>query len=189
MAEPESKASGFNSAVLALRTMVPVDAFERMLSTLPAETAEIIRHPALPLEWIPVRHFRALVTGALEQLFGGDEARLGEWGCQAVRHDLRTIYRMFIRFLSPQFVIERAARLWATYQRNFGNVYAEPDGENAAIVTYERLPAEHMTSAFWAYQRGCLRGVMEATGMKQIAVEIVAGGGGAAHARIRVSWS
>lgn len=188
MGEPEAKASAFNSAVMALRGMTPADAFERMVATLPSETQRLVRHPPLPLEWIAVRHFRALTTAALEQLFAGDEKRLSEWAGKAVRHDLKTIHRVFIRLLSPQHVIERAARLWQTYQRNFGSVSAEPDGEHAAIVHYDEVPESEISSAFWSYQGGCLRGVMEATGMKQIAVDIIAGGGSAAHAKFRVSW-
>ena len=78
MGEPEAKASAFNSAVMALRGMTPVDAFDRMVATLPSETQQLVRHPPLPLEWIAVRHFRALTTAALEQLFAGDEKRRGE---------------------------------------------------------------------------------------------------------------
>ena len=45
-----------------------------------------------------------------------------------------------------------------------------------------------MSAEFWAYQRGVLLGIMEATGMKQIAVETLEGGATMTHARFRVSW-
>ena len=188
MADPESKASGFNSAVQTLRKMVAVDAFERMTEKLPPETAQVIRHPPLPLEWIPTVHFKRLVEAAQHDLFAGADGPVGEWGRQAVKHDLRTIYRVFIRFLSPQYVIERSARLWNTYQRNSGEVRAERDGDGAALVRYEGLPSTFAVPAFWAYQRGVLRGVVEATGLKEVDVAIVDGAGHTGHARIRVSW-
>ena len=100
--------------------------------------------------------------------FGDDERKFEEWGRLAMLVDLRTIYKMFIRFLSPQFVIERGAKLWETYARNQGSVRAVADGPSAAIVTYEGLPPELVSPLFWAYQRGVLLGVMEATGMKQM---------------------
>lgn len=43
-------------------------------------------------------------------------------------------------------------------------VRATADGDSSALVTYEGLPAELVSPEFWAYQRGVLLGVMEATG-------------------------
>lgn len=189
MEEPEGKASGFNSAVATLRQLVTPEAFQRVVAALPPETVELIEHPPLSLAWISTAHFRALVDAAVAQLFDGDESRLVEWGRRAVAHDLRTIYKVFIRFLSPRFVIERGARLWDTYQRNFGHAEAEVDGDNGCIVRYDGLPLAYTSPAFWAYQRGALHGVMDATGMKNVVVELVAGGGNTGHARFRVSWS
>lgn len=188
MAEPEGKGSGFNQAVQTLRRMVPAEAFERMVATLPEETAALVRRPPLSLAWIPTRHFTVLLRAAEAQLFGGNEALIADWGRQAVLGDLRTIYKMFVRFLSPQWVIERAARLWETYVRNQGRVEATPVGSAACEVRYSGLPAEVVSAGYWAYQRGALRGVMEATGMKQIDVELLEGGGTAMHARFRVRW-
>ena len=55
-------------------------------------------------------------------------------------------------------------------------------------MTYEGLPAALVSPEFWAYQRGVLLGIMEATGMKQVAVETLEGGAAMTHARFRVSW-
>jgi hypothetical protein len=188
VAEPEGKGSGFNRAVQTLRRMVPPEAFERMAATLPEDTVALIRRPPLSLAWIPTRHFTTMLRAAEAQLFGGDEQQLADWGRQAVLGDLRTIYKMFVRFLSPQWVIERGARLWETYVRNQGHVEAMPVGDDACEVRYAGLPADLVSAGYWAYQRGALRGVMEATGMKQIDVELLEGGGQASHARFRVRW-
>ncbi len=40
---PEGKASGFNATVRALHSMLPPSAFERVVRSLPPETAEIGR--------------------------------------------------------------------------------------------------------------------------------------------------
>jgi hypothetical protein len=186
--EPESKGSGFGSAVAALRKMVPADAFERMVATLPPETADLVRHPPLPVAWISTHHFRALITATAQQLFGGDEKKLEEWGRQALLSDLRGIYKMFIRFLSPQFVIERGAKLWDTYSRNMGTARATAAGDAVAEVVYSGLPVDIVSPAYWAYQRGAMKGVMEATGYKTVGIETVEGGGNMGHAKFRVSW-
>ena len=188
MGGAESKGSGFTSAVTILRRMLPVDALERVVVTLSTETAELVRHPPLPVAWIPMHHFPELVRAVRAHGFGGDEVKFEEWGRQAMLADLRTIYKMFIRFLSPQFVIERGAKLWKTYTRNQGTVRATAEGAAAALVVYDGLPQELVSPEFWAYQRGVLLGIMEATGMKQIAVETLGGAASSTGARFRVSW-
>ena len=188
MSVAESKGSGFTSAVSVLRKMLPVEALERVLEPLSPETAELVRHPPLPVAWIGVHHFPELVRSVRAHGFGSDEKKFEEWGRQAMLADLRGIYKMFIRFLSPQFVIERGAKLWQTYTRNQGSVRALADGDSGALVTYEGLPHELVSPEFWAYQRGVLLGVMEATGMKSIGVVTLAGAATSTSARFRVSW-
>jgi hypothetical protein len=186
--EPESKGSGFTSAILVLRRMLPVEQLEAVMAPLSAETAELVRHPPLPVAWIPMHHFPELVRSVRAHGFGGDEVKFEEWGRQAMLSDLRGIYKMFIRFLSPQFVIERGAKLWQTYTRNQGSVRAVAEGDSAALVMYQGLPQGLVSPEFWAYQRGVLLGVMEATGLKQIAVETLAGAATSTDAHFRVSW-
>ena len=188
MGEPESKGSGFASAVAILRRMVPAESLERVIASLSPETAELVRRPPLAVAWIGAFHFPELARAVRANAFGGDERKFEEWGRQAILIDLRTIYKMFIRFLSPQFVIERGAKLWAQYARNQGRAWGEPDGPSSCLVQYEGLPTELVSPEFWAYQRGVLLGIMEATGMQQIAVETQEGGANMTHARFRVSW-
>ena len=107
-----------------------------------------------------------------------------DWGRQALKNDLRTIYKMFIRFLSPMYVIERGPRLWQTYARNSGDLTAVVVDEQTCDVLYAGMPELLRWDGYWAYQRGALRGVMEATGLKAISVETLDGGGAASHARV-----
>ncbi|MGZ3429138.1 MAG: hypothetical protein ACXVCV_20945 [Polyangia bacterium] len=189
MGQPASKGSGFASAVATLRKLLPPETMEHVIAPLSAPTAELVRRPPLPVAWIDVTHFPELLVSVRANAFGADEAKYEEWGRQAMLADLRTIYKVFIRFLSPQFVIERGTKLWQTYTREQGNVRSVADGDSAALVIYEGLPPTLVSPEFWAYQRGVLRGVMEATGMKHTMVTTLAGGATATHARFRVSWT
>jgi hypothetical protein len=189
LGQPASKGSGFASAVTTLRKLLPPETLERVIAPLSAPTAELVRRPPLPVAWIDVSHFPELVASVRAHAFGSDEAKYEEWGRQAMLGDLRTIYKVFIRFLSPQFVIDRGTKLWQTYTREQGIVRSVADGETAALVMYEGLPATLVSPEFWAYQRGVLRGVMEATGMKHTTVTTIDGGVNATHARFRVSWT
>jgi len=188
MGEPETKGSGFLAIVNTLRAMLPEETFERMVRALPADTAELVRKPPLPVAWVVSRHFFDVVNAAARIGFGGEEERLLEVGRRAMQADLKTVYRMFIKLFSPGFVIERGTRLWQTYSRNSGTLRAAAVGDKACDVFYEDLPKQYMTNAYWAYQRGCLKGVIEATGMKSVQVEVREGGGRENRAVVRISW-
>lgn len=189
MAEPEGKGSGFIGLLNTLRAMVPEDAYARLVRSVPEDTAELMRKPPLPVAWIPSRHFYEVLEAAARQIFGGDESQVSEVGRRALHADLKGVYRMFVRLLSPGWVIERGTRLWETYSRNNGRLRAVSVDDHTCDVVYEDLPAKFMTPAYWAYQRGCVRAAIEVTGMKNVAVETRAGGGRENHCTLRVRWS
>jgi hypothetical protein len=184
---PETKGSAFISAVSALKKMAP-DRFEKFLETLSPEAAALMRRPPLPVTWVPADHWFAILEAAHKHLFDGDETKMFEFGRLTLLSDLKTIYRFFIRFMSPQFVIDRAAKLWETYTRNSGHLVAKPVGEKSCDVFYKDLPKKGMSAAYWAYQRGCVAAAIEATGMKNIQVVLLAGGGTNNQAILRCSW-
>lgn len=185
-APPEAKASGFNSTVRSLRAMLPPSAFERVVRSLPAATTELVQRPPLPLEWIPVQRYADLIEAALREGFGGDEERIVDVGRRMIVGDLKTIYRMFIKLLSPQYVIQRSARLWLTYNRNNGFVRVKQTGPQSCEVHYESVRGIY--AGHWAYQRGVILGVIEATGYRHVAVKVLKGGRSEHDMVLHTSW-
>jgi hypothetical protein len=188
VAGPETKGSAFISAVNALKKMAPPAAFERMVESLPPEAAQLVRKPPLPVEWLPSKLWFDVIYGAHRHLFNGDDEKMAELACIALMGDLRTVYKVFIKLLSPQYVIERGTRIWETYARNSGHLRAQPVSDNSCDVFYQDLPKEYMCDAYWAYQRGAVKGAIEATGMKGVEVVVLAGGGKENKAILRCSW-
>jgi hypothetical protein len=183
---PELKAAGFNSAVNALRVLSTPADFDKMVDALPPETAELVRHPPLAVAWLPNEHFSALIETACRVVFGGDETRIEEVARRAMSLDLKTIYKIFVRLASPQFVVERATKLWQTYTRNNGFATATPTGNAGCEVAYEDI--DRPSPVLWAYQRGAIRGVIEATGVKTVRVQVLRGGHTQPHCRFAVTW-
>jgi hypothetical protein len=187
--EPQAKATNFNSMALSLRKMLDADSFARVVASLSPATRQMVETPKLPMSWIPTRAFMELLDAAGRIGFAGDEARVEEMARRAVGGDMRTVYKMFIRMFSPQFVMERAAKLWGTYTRNNGTMRAVAAGERAADVHYNGLSPVVANPTYWAFQRGAVRAVGEATGIKNVRVETVSGGGRSGDCVLRVSWS
>jgi hypothetical protein len=172
--------------VTILRQMLSPEGFERMVAALSPETAEAVRRPPLPLAWLPGRCVFELSEVALRAAFNGDEAQLRDMARRSMLIDLKGIYRVFIRFASAKYVIDRGARLWDTYWRNNGRVSVDELSGNAVEVKYEDLASGN--HGFWIAQCGSLLGVIEATGLKNGKVAIVRGGGNERWCVVRVTW-
>jgi hypothetical protein len=185
---PLAKAAGFNSVVAVLRDgLLGAPAFAAVVDKLPPATVAAIKTPPLPVQWIPCERYADLVSMALVHGFGGDEEQLVEMGRRAFLHDLRTLYRMFIKLLSPGFVIGRASKLWLTYNRNNGLLTARQLDQHRCEVTYEKIVAVY--PGFWSYQRGCLLAAVQATGYHKATVAVARAGGADGNARFTVDWS
>jgi uncharacterized protein (TIGR02265 family) len=184
---PEAKGSGFNSVTTVLRDMLGAAGFAAMTQKLQPATETLIKTPPLPVQWIPCDCYGDLITTALAHSFGGDQEQIVEMGRRAFRHDLSTMYRMFIKLLTPRHVIERAARLWLTYNRNNGQLRAVQTGDHRCEVVYEGVSAVY--PGFWAYQRGCIMAAVQATGYKTATVNLTRGGGRDGNGTFVVDWN
>ena len=115
---PEAKAAGFVTVTTVLREMLGAEKFARVVAKLPPQTAQLVKTPPLPVEWLPCERYSELVSTALRHAFSGDEESVIDMGRRALFHDLKTLYRLFVRLRSPAWAIERGSKLWLTYNRN-----------------------------------------------------------------------
>jgi uncharacterized protein (TIGR02265 family) len=183
---PEAKASGFNSMVAAARDLLGPEAWDRVLRRLPPSTAALVQTPPLPVTWIPVAQYGEVVSTVLMHGFGGDEKRMIELGRRSFQADVKTIYRVFIKLMSPQHVIERGTKLWLTYNRNNGLLRTQVTGNRSCDVIYEGVVGVY--PGFWSFQRGALMGAVHATGFTQAQVTLVRGGGRSGDAVFTITW-
>jgi hypothetical protein len=183
---PEAKAAGFLTVTMILRDMLGTEAFAALVSKLPPATAALVKTPPLPLQWIDCDRYAELVSTALMHGFGGDEEQLIEMGRRAFFHDLKTLYRLFVRLKSPSWVMERGSKLWLTYNRNNGLLRARPIDDRSCEVIYEKVCAVY--PGFWSYQRGCLLAVVKATGYPRAQVVFTRGGDQSGDATLLIDW-
>jgi hypothetical protein len=185
--QPTAKGAGFNSLVAILRDeFLNADEFAGLVRKLPPETAEAIQTPPLPMEWIPCARYGDLLSGVLKHAFRGDEERVVELGRRAFLYDLKTLYRVFIKLMSPGFVIDRASRVWLTYNRDNGLLSARKLSETRCEVTYDKIRARY--PGFWAHQRGCLLAAVQATGYPRATAVVSRPDDGQGNAVITVDW-
>jgi hypothetical protein len=183
----ETKAVGFNSAVRGIKAIAGDEAFGQLVKMLPAETVALIEKPPLAVAWISPIHFEHLATHANKLCFEGREEPLLQAAKRAMKDDLSTLYKVFIRLLSPQYVIERGTKIWDTYNRNNGALVARQTGDRSAEVRYTGIVTSY--PEFWVWQRGCIIGALEQTGLKMPGALLKSGGGHGPEAIIECNWS
>jgi hypothetical protein len=185
--EPEAKASGFLSSMRAIKSVCSEAQWDKLLKSLSPETAEAVRAPPLPVSWMPARIPNELLRKAYDVAFGRRDEPILEAAKIALRGDMGTIYKVFIRLSSPQFVIERGAKLWDTYNRHNGVASSRRSSETSAEIRYSGIVTSF--PAFWVYQRGAIIGILEATGLNSPKAVILSGGNREPDAVIEASWT
>ena len=184
MSEALSKAAGFNTTAKALRRMLGNERFEQLTQTLPADTQALLRRPPPAMQWLPLGHFLALIHGA-EACLGG-VSHVEELARKAISEDLNTVYRVFIRLATPQYVLTRAANLFSTYNQNNGELVIRQTSVTSVEVAYIGQASD--SPAYWAYQKGALWAVVNLLGLRAPAIAPIAPRKNE-DAVFRVSWS
>ena len=186
MSVPEVKASGVNSVIDTLRSMAHPDSFERFVAELPPRSQALVRHPPIAMTWVPLEDMAAIFRVAHQRLFAGLDSRMEELGRKQMRSDLVGIYRFFLRFTTPAYVIGQTSKLYATYARSCGQMrILSTAGGRVDFVLEGRL---YTSTAFWRYFVGNVLGIVDHTRVSNPTVALVAGGGDENWAHFIIRW-
>jgi uncharacterized protein (TIGR02265 family) len=179
------KAAGFTTMIELLRDRLGAARFGAVQAALSPETRALIQTPPLATTWHEIRPWFELLEVAERVGFGGRTEAMAELGRAQMHRDMNTIYKVFIRLASAESIIKRAAAIYSTYTTN------------GAMSAHRRAPREcevrmrdvhYATPGFWAFQRGCLTGVLEVAGVKGSTCEIQSGGGTSTECLFVVRW-
>jgi hypothetical protein len=91
------------------------DALDRMKAHLGPESCALLDRRLSPVEWLDVGAWQPVNEAILDHLCGGDEARFMAFLRTVCERDFNTLYRAFLKVLSPAFVLDRTAKVWRTY--------------------------------------------------------------------------
>jgi hypothetical protein len=160
--------------------------WQRAVAAMPPAARDLALNPPLPVTWINAHAITDLIRIGHQVALKGNDELLVQAARTAIKGDLNTLYKIFIRLASPQWVIDRAPKLWETYSRNNGTVSSSRTGERSTEVRYSKVTVT--TPTFWLYQQGGLGGVLEATGLKHPMVKLVSGGGTSHDGVFHCSW-
>ena len=127
--------------------------YGRVLGALDAQTRERLSALVLSQEWLPLACLTELIA-ATERLFGSEDGGLcREMARHAADANLTTLYRVFFRISSANFVLGKASALWNVHYDSGRLEVAEtkPKHLSLRIVDFDTPHCMHCRSVFaWA---------------------------------------
>ena len=113
-----------------------------------------------PRTWYPAQAHLELLELLLHDVADDDPTLLAEFAREAIRRDLRGIYRVLLRVMSPTWVVARADRFLSAYL-NYGRVEIL---ERSLVGARLRFVLDPASEAFWEGLAGSIRGALEGAG-------------------------
>jgi hypothetical protein len=95
---------------------------------------------ALAFTWVPIEIVGSLYEKAALALFPGDmKTAFRKFGREAMKFDIKGIYRVAMHFTSVNFLVEQTARTWSTYF-NAGKTSMEKIEDNKLSFILKEFP-------------------------------------------------
>lgn len=93
---------------------------ETILGKLPPEQKRIFDTPILTSKWYPYSVFTELLKTMDQEMGQGDLSLCRKYGENSGGLDLNSIFKVFLKVGSPQFIIKRSDWFWKQYYRPGG---------------------------------------------------------------------
>jgi hypothetical protein len=91
------------------------DVLSKVVDALPPESGKYMQEHLLVTEWYPYKIYTDLLR-ALDKVIGkGDLSTCIEQGRLSAKHDLSTVFKMFLNFSSVQSMLSRVMVAWTSY--------------------------------------------------------------------------
>jgi hypothetical protein len=137
----------------------------RILARLSAEDRTVLDQELLVSAWYPLPTMLRLMRAAVDELGAQEPDLIKKMGRKSADYGISTVYRVFIRLGSPQFVVTRAARVFASYYDR-GTMAAVESREGHAAVELSDFPDG--TSEFCERIIGWMERTIELSGAKDV---------------------
>jgi len=152
------KGAGWKATCEYLIKVGGSDALDRVKAALTPEDRAIFSKPILPITWLDYSAFMRFMLLADKVLGKGDMQIVKDASVYSAQQDLRGIYKIFISFTSPEFIIKNVGVMWRQYYDS-GSITVEGKQEKSGalkLVNFPDIPLHHDADQL-PYMEECLR--------------------------------
>jgi hypothetical protein len=147
------------------------DAMSALAPHLGSELVQVIKNrEVLSVGWYPIEWYAALHDAA-QNVHGAAISR--EIGRAATRHDVTTLYRFILRFLSPTTLVSQIKRIFGM-AFDGGEVVIEENKSGSARIRFVGCPGSNR--GVWEDMLGSIETLLELCGGRESSARVVAGG-------------
>jgi hypothetical protein len=167
------KAASIIDTIDVARELLGAATLAEVVAGLPPETRALFERRVLPVEWIPIDDWMPFNQALLERAFHGDEEQLRKLARKVCERDFNTFYKVILKILiSPDFLLERAAKLWRTYHDSGELVVVSKEQRGGRMhihMRVEKLRTQYVI--FGALMQAFIEQLFHMTGARDIRVE------------------
>ncbi len=184
--DAQLKGSAYLSTLAFIGTHYGPSAKERVMARLPDEDRAVLGGMLLAIQWYPLAPFPRLLRAMEAELGRGDLSIVTERGTWAALQDMKTVHRVLLKLVTPQWVIDKGMKIWPNFHTS-GRWEAKRNGDKAATATLHDLGV--VDEAMCATLKGWILGLLQLAGTKRPTVEHTeCRARGAAACVYQVSW-
>ena len=168
--DPQLKGSAYLSTLAFIDTRFGSAARERVLARLTADDRAVLGQLLLPIQWYPLAPFPRLLRAMDAEVGRNDLSLVTERGTWAAVQDMRTVHRVLLKLVTPQWVIDKGMKLWPNFHTS-GRWEAKRVGDRGARASLHDLGV--VDEAMCATLKGWILGLLQLAGIKRAHVEHV----------------
>ena len=141
------KGSAIKETINQIKSRAGEEALQKILSLLDEETRTICQNEVFSSTWYPLDVFTRFLEVEIRVLADGKEEMVTRGSEAVIERQLRGIYKAFVKFGSPEFVIKRIAAVHATYFQGVP-IEVQLQGHGKAVVKYTGFEKQHRIMGF-----------------------------------------
>jgi hypothetical protein len=164
----EVKGTAIESLPLFVKKYYP-ERYNEWLNSLSEKSRDIMQN-ALTAEWYPLEQGLTEPTMKVCELFyNGDKKGAWEAGRFSADHSLKGVYKVFVRFGSPHFIIKRASRILPTF---YTPSTMKVVGETKRSTTLQIIEFPKLDKIIELRIGGWIERALEICGCKNVKIDI-----------------
>ena len=168
MPEAQLKGSAYLSTLKFIEAHFGVAAKDRVLARMSDEDRAVLGQLMLPIQWYPLAPFPRLLRAMDAEVGRGDLSLVTERGAWAAVQDMRTVHRVLLKLVTPQWVIDKGMKLWPNFHTS-GRWEAKRVGDKGARALLHDLGV--VDEAMCATLKGWIQGLLQLAGIRHATIE------------------
>ncbi len=162
---PQVKGTAVQSSLRYVGERFGQETLARIVGRLERPDREVLGQAILPSSWYPMSAFLHFMQEARRELGPKDPELLRQMGRASCDYGMTTVYRVFFKLGSPEFVIGRASGVFSSYY-DTGSVRIVERGPGLAIV--ELADFDGAGPEFCERLHGWMERILELAGARNV---------------------